>query len=119
MPSSSSGRSNRSLQSKGTINAAELASAERSSQKKTPAKWMDEEERALVLYLQQQMPGAGDGINFTRKHFNSTAQHLKTKFLVQKGGEKNGATCQTKWVGVRYLCTIYVPSSDLLMEYCS
>jgi len=95
--SSSSGRSNHSLRSKGAVDASEIESAEKSRQRKVPAFWTEDEERALVLYLQQQAPAAGDGLNFSKKHFNSVSQHLKTLFPVQLRGEKNGSACQSKW----------------------
>ncbi|KAG9308199.1 hypothetical protein JVU11DRAFT_12296 [Chiua virens] len=47
------------------------------------------------------MVGAGDSVNFTKKHFNNATQHLKTKFPNQQGGEKNGASCQTKWTSLK------------------
>ncbi|KAG9313351.1 hypothetical protein JVU11DRAFT_5665 [Chiua virens] len=105
----SSASSSHFLCSKGSIDPTKLPSLKKSNQRKIPAKWTDKEEHALVLYLKEQLPA--DGPNFVKKYFNNAAQHLYVKFkLTQQGGEKNGATCQTKWANVHlslhYICAI-------------
>ncbi|KAI6099592.1 hypothetical protein F5141DRAFT_1010260, partial [Pisolithus sp. B1] len=104
MSCSSSEHSSHSLHSCGPV---EVSDAEKSSAtRKIPARWSEEEECALVLYLQEQVPAAGDGLNFLEKHFNNAAQHLKTQFPNQCSGEKTGATCASKWttICISYLC---------------
>ncbi|KAI6095065.1 hypothetical protein F5141DRAFT_1222585 [Pisolithus sp. B1] len=70
---------------------------------KVLAKWMEEEEHALVLYLQEHTPVAGDGFNFSKKDFNNACQHLKERFPNQHGGEKTSSTCLSKWTSVHNL----------------
>ena len=100
---SSASDSDRSLCSKGAVAPT---AAEKTNHRKVPVIWSDDEERALVLYLQEQAAGAGDGLNFLKKYFQGAAQHLTENFLMQRGGEKNASTCHTKWTNVRlsYLC---------------
>ncbi|KIM64076.1 hypothetical protein SCLCIDRAFT_52749, partial [Scleroderma citrinum Foug A] len=50
------------------------------------AHWEEEEEHALVLYLEQKAAATGDGANFAKKHFIGAAQHLKDNFTVKQGG---------------------------------
>lgn len=99
--SSSSGRSNHSLCSKGAVDATELVFAEKSTQRKSPAKWTEDEECAFVLFLKDQTAAAGDGVNFQKKHFHDASLHLKATFPVQQGGEKTAGACQLKWTSVR------------------
>ncbi|KAI6102450.1 hypothetical protein EDD16DRAFT_1525598 [Pisolithus croceorrhizus] len=94
MSHSSSVQSNHSLHSLGPV---DLSDVEKSNPRKIPAKWTEEEEHAFVLYLQEQVPAAGDGVNFLKKYFNSTTQHLKDKFPNQHGGKKTASTCSSKW----------------------
>ncbi|KAI6102812.1 hypothetical protein F5141DRAFT_1065434 [Pisolithus sp. B1] len=94
MSCSLSVQSNHLLCSLGPVN---LSDVEKSNPRKVPAKWTEEEEHAFVLYLQEQVPVARDGVNFLKKYFNSTAQHLKDKFPNQHGGEKMASTCSSKW----------------------
>ena len=95
---SSSSGSNRSLRSKGPVDASMLTS--QSTQKKAQAKWTTNEEGELLAFLKGLSAAAGDGTNFTKKHFRDAAQHLKIKGPVQTGGEKVWSTCQTKWSSV-------------------
>ena len=95
---SSSSGSNRSLRSKGPVDTSVLTS--QSTQKKAQAKWTTNEESELLVFLKGLSAAAGDGTNFTKKHFRDAAQHLKTKCPVQTGGEKIWSTCQTKWSSV-------------------
>ena len=97
---SSSSGSNRSLQSGGpTVSNALAASAE----KKLRAKWTTGEEHQPLDFLKEQLPAAGDGVNFLKKHFQDAARNLKVVFPVQIGGEKNAKSCQTKWTSVSSL----------------
>jgi len=69
--SSSSGHSNHSLRSKGAPEPIDLITSEKATRRKAAARWEAEEEYALVLYLEQQIAAAGDGVNFAKKHFAS------------------------------------------------
>jgi len=107
--SSSSGHSNRSLQSKGAPEPIDPITSEKATRRKAAARWEAKEEYTLVLYLEQQIAAAGDGVNFAKKHFASAAQHLKDTFTVKRGGEKTASACHTKWGNVSvisYLCAI-------------
>ncbi|KIK16343.1 hypothetical protein PISMIDRAFT_73490, partial [Pisolithus microcarpus 441] len=95
----SSEHSIHSLHSHGPV---EHSDAEKSNTtRKLLARWSEEEECALVLYLQEHAPAAGDGLNFLKKHFNNATQHLKTQFPNQRGGEKIGTTCASKWTALK------------------
>ncbi|KAI6015800.1 hypothetical protein PISMIDRAFT_43950, partial [Pisolithus microcarpus 441] len=94
----SSVQSNHSLHSQGP---ADLSDVEKSNPRKIPAKWTEEEEHALVLFLQANAAAAGDGLNFSKRYFNSTSQHLKDKFPNQRGGEKTGNMCSSKWTSLQ------------------
>ena len=100
--------SNHSLWSKGPVDASVFTS--QSTQKKAQEKWMTNEESELLAFLKGLSATAGDGANFTKKHFQDAAQHLKIKCPVQTGGEKVWSTCQTKWLSVssliNYTCVI-------------
>ncbi|KIM60935.1 hypothetical protein SCLCIDRAFT_123214, partial [Scleroderma citrinum Foug A] len=70
---------------------------EKATGRKPAAHWEEEEERTLVLYLEQKAAAAGDGANFAKKHFIGAAQHLKDNFTVKRGGEKTANASHTKW----------------------
>ncbi|KIM51515.1 hypothetical protein SCLCIDRAFT_143067, partial [Scleroderma citrinum Foug A] len=95
---SSSSGSNRSLRSRGPPVSDVLAE---STQKKPRAKWTTQEEHELLAFLKQQLPAAGDGVNFLKKHFWDATNRLKTVFPVQHGGEKNARSCQSKWTSLK------------------
>ncbi|KAI6102949.1 hypothetical protein F5141DRAFT_984743, partial [Pisolithus sp. B1] len=78
------------------------------------AKWTEEEEHAFVLYLQEQVPAAGDGVNFLKKYFNSATQHLKDKFPNQHRGKKTASTCSSKWTSLKeeYFAVIDLKSAS-------
>ena len=98
--SQSSGHSDRSLQSKGIIEHVDMILTEKATGRKPAAHWEEEEERVLVLYLEQKAAAARDGANFAKKHFVGAAQHLKDNFTVKQGGEKTANACHTKWGNV-------------------
>ena len=50
-----------------------------STQKKAQAKWTTNEEGELLAFLKRLSAAAGDGTNFTKKHFQDAAQHLNIK----------------------------------------
>ena len=56
------------LRSKGLVDPATPEASKVVNQWKAAAKWMAEEERALVTYLQQHTAGAGDALTFRRQH---------------------------------------------------
>ncbi|KAI6108123.1 hypothetical protein F5141DRAFT_1005314 [Pisolithus sp. B1] len=79
----------------------DISDVEKSNPRKIPAKWTEEEECALVLFLQENAAAAGDGLNFSKRYFNSASQHLKDKFPNQCGGKKTGNTCSPKWTSLK------------------
>ena len=113
--SQSSGHSDCSLWSKGNVISVDVVLTEKATQRKAAAHW-EEEECALVLYLEDHSAAAGDGANFSKKHFIGVAQHLKDKFLLQWGGEKTASACHTKWGSISvisYLCTIWGTTDEI------
>ncbi|KAI6039433.1 hypothetical protein EDC04DRAFT_2895228 [Pisolithus marmoratus] len=90
---------------------------DKSQSKETPAKWSEDEEQALVIFLQEQAPAASNGVNFSKKHFDNAAQHLQEKFLNQHGGEKTGTACSSKWMTLKeeYFVVIDLQSTSGLM----
>ncbi|KAI6026573.1 hypothetical protein PISMIDRAFT_75329, partial [Pisolithus microcarpus 441] len=69
--------------------------------RKVLVKWSEEEEHALVVYLQEHAPAAGDDLNFSKKHFNNVCQHLKEKLPNQHGGKKTSSTYLSKWTSLK------------------
>ncbi|KAI6040129.1 hypothetical protein EDC04DRAFT_2602662 [Pisolithus marmoratus] len=110
---SSSVQSNCSLCSHGPVDP----DVEKPNPRKTPAKWLEDEEQALVIFLQEQAPTAGDGVNFSKKHFNNAAQHLQEKFPSQCGGEKTSTACSSKWTTLKeeYFAVIDLQSTSGFM----
>ncbi|KIM66619.1 hypothetical protein SCLCIDRAFT_21768 [Scleroderma citrinum Foug A] len=96
-----SDNSDHSLRSKGLVDPISPEASKRVNQQKAAAIWVAEEEQALVLYLQQHIAAAGDGVNFSKKTFSGASQHLKEKFPEQRGGEKMATTCHTKWTRLK------------------
>ena len=110
---SSSSGSNHSLWSRGPPVSDVLAE---STQKKPRAKWTTQEEHELLAFLKKQLPAAGDGVNFLKKHFWDATNHLKTVFPVQHGGEKNARSCQSKWTSVSSLISMRSRLADQLLQ---
>ena len=110
---SSSSGSNHSLRSRGPPVSDVLAE---STQKKPWAKWTTQEEHELLAFLKKQLPAAGDGVNFLKKHFQDAANRLKTVFPVQHGGEKNARSCQSKWTSVSSLISMRSQLADQLLQ---
>ncbi|KAI6011535.1 hypothetical protein PISMIDRAFT_111880 [Pisolithus microcarpus 441] len=98
MSHSLSVQSNHSLCSQGPT---DISNVEKSNPRKVPAKWTEGEEHVLVLFLQEHTPAAGNGLSFSKKHFNNVCQHLKEKFLNQHSGEKTSSTCLSKWTSLK------------------
>ncbi|KAG2046243.1 hypothetical protein BDR06DRAFT_1037894 [Suillus hirtellus] len=94
MSDKSSASSSHSLRSRGTVDVV-LAAAS-SATHKPPAMWTKAEEGAFLDFLLLALPSSGDG-GFKMPAFNQASTNLKLKFPHQRGAEKSGLVCKTKW----------------------
>jgi hypothetical protein len=96
MSDKSSAGSTHSLRSRGAPDP-KLIDGTTAPSRKAAAVWTKEEETAFLEFLLGASV-ADDG--FKMPVFNGAAIHLKSKFPDQRGAEKTGVTCKSKWVAV-------------------
>ncbi|KAG1864538.1 hypothetical protein C8R48DRAFT_798243 [Suillus tomentosus] len=98
MSDKSSASSSHSLRSRGTVDVVSAAAS--SATRKPPAMWTKAEEGTFLDFLLLPLPLSGDG-GFKMPAFNQASANLKLKFPHQRGAEKSGLVCKTKWQALK------------------
>lgn len=65
--------------------------------------WTTADETALILFLVEHRPEAGNGFNFKTSTFNAAS--LVVNAMKTKGGTKTSKVCKNKWAQVHYTAT--------------
>ncbi|KAG2109810.1 hypothetical protein DEU56DRAFT_920272 [Suillus clintonianus] len=99
MSDNSSSGSSHSLRSQGTVDITSVV-ATGSASRKPPAVWSKLEETTFLEYLLKALPSSGDG-GFKMATYNLASAHLKEQHKNQKGAEKTGSVCRTKYTALK------------------
>jgi hypothetical protein len=79
------------------------------------AVWSAEETTALIDYLYEHRPQAGNGGNFKTASFTAAAEAISP--LLKYGPEKTGKICRRKWSSVSgFLCAFCSPYRSIYLD---